>query len=133
MAYAKQTFSVEETLTSTKLNQVSDNIEYMIRSLVPGRKFATGKIQLTFDGSSPVRSGQVTFATDAEDGDPGFTSPPIVLVSFDWSTGDALDVSDVCECYSRVVTTTDCDVVVVCGSIPGNTSKRTIRWIAIGV
>lgn len=140
MSYSKQTFSVEEVLTSTKLNQVSDNIEFMIRSLVSGRKMAHGAKQVTFNGTDSFATAAVVFASDAIDGDPSFTSTPFILVQLHRASGDSgLSITGAITTFSADVYesntgfTAQIDTFTAGGGVPANGETLSVRWWAFGV
>ncbi len=87
----------DELITSTKLNQMVDNSEnhekYKLAvsgdSRPANSRIARGSKQLTITASpgGPYIQ-QITFATDASDGDPVFTSAPMVWCQLSVESGD---------------------------------------------
>lgn len=86
-AYSKPTWSSEELVTSTKLNQMVDNTEHNYKykpELGPdapsGVKIACGQKAVVFNNESS-KSATVTFATDSDHGDPGFSNTPRIVIT----------------------------------------------------
>lgn len=140
MAFLKQIFNFGEVATSTKMNQVSDNIDFMIRSLVAGRKMAHGVAQVTFDGVSTFATKVVTFATDAIDGDPAFTAAPFIVVQMHRASGDsglaitgATTTNTADSNESSTGFTAQVDTFTAGGGVPANGNTISVRWWAFGV
>ncbi len=135
--YSKPTWSTEEQVKSTKLNQMVDNTEHNYKykpELGPdapaGVKMATGKKTVTLPASSsgPV-AFTVTFATDSLYGDPAFTQPPVVTASIKQITsGTILDVTIVL----YAVTGTQFTLYIIPYTVPSADTNYEIHFIAVG-
>lgn len=79
MAYSKKTWATEEEITSTGLNQMSDNIELGLRGLVADRQYAIVQKTIDLDGTTNGFTETITFSSDCEDGDPNFAVAPFVV------------------------------------------------------
>lgn len=139
MAYSKKTWASNELVTATGLNLVSDNIEFHVRSLVSGRKIAFGVKEITWPGNHSPGTGIVTFATDANDGDPGFTNAPFVIAGrIDIATtslpiGTRLEIivrgdGDITNTYAYI----DSYAFDAASGLPQNGDKSSFWWVAIG-
>lgn len=87
-AYNKSTWSAEELVTSTKLNQMVDNTDHNYKykpELGPNApttnplRLARGTKRITFGSSEGSKAVTVTFSTEAEDGNPGFANTPKIV------------------------------------------------------
>jgi len=86
--YNKQTWSSEELITSTKLNQMVDNSDHNYKykpELGPDAptsnpiKIARGTKRITLLASDTGRVDTVTFSTEAADGNPSFINAPKII------------------------------------------------------
>lgn len=128
--YNKKTWTTEELATSTGLNQMSDNIELALRNKNSDIELATGTWEGTFNGSINAVSTTITFATDADDGDPGFTAAPLLWAQFILSSGT--EPIDVCDIQFTSITATTAVVSIRAQNIPLSGRTRKIRWFALG-
>lgn len=79
MAYSEKTWATEEEITSTGLNQMSENISLALRGLTADRSYALVRLTIDLDGTTNGFTQAITFATDCVDGDPEFSAAPFVV------------------------------------------------------
>lgn len=135
--YNKKTWTTEEEATSTGLNQVSDNVELCLRGLVSDRKYAMGISQVTFAGGTNAATVDVTFSTDAEDGDPDFSSTPFIWCQL-YNNGDTgLDVSASVDTFPSLVTSegfrANVNTYNSPSTYPSSGKTISVKWLAVGV
>ncbi len=129
-----------ELVSDTKLNQMLNNIDHNYKySPKMGPDFAgtypkIARGQVTFVWSSETsKQTTVTFATDSDDGDPGFTTIPRIIIAQEYRSGDSSPVS--CQSWGRVSdpSTTQFTIYVVSDE-HGTTISGTqrVNWIALG-
>lgn len=125
--YSKKTWASQEVVTSTGLNQMSDNQELALRGLGSDKIYAKGKKDVVFS-SEWLKAATITFATDADDGDPGFSSAPVLIASLEHS-GSKWDLGF----YMTAITATTASIEVAAAiTTPLLTETVTVHWIAIG-
>lgn len=87
--YNKQTWSSEEQISSTKLNQMVDNTDHNYKYKAelgpdaptnPIIREAIGQVTITLNSES-TKEVVVTFATDSDHGNPGFSSEPRIFLT----------------------------------------------------
>jgi hypothetical protein len=125
--YSKKTWASQEVVTSTGLNQMSDNIELALRGLGSDKIYAKGKKNLVFSNEY-FKLGTITFATDADDGDPGFSAAPVLLASLEHTgTNGSLGF------YMTAITATTASIRVEgANTTPLVSETVKVHWVAIG-
>jgi hypothetical protein len=131
-----------ELVSDTKLNQMKDNTEHNYKYKPEGGpdigsdnyKIAHGIADITYPGGTGFQSITVTFATDSDFGDPGFTTAPLVVVGDMVSpTGLSVTAGNIDCPYVGDITSTECKIYSNINGNPDANDIRRISWIAIGV
>lgn len=87
MAYNKVTVATETEVKSDDINQISDNIELCGRGAEADHLYCYGTKQMTIANGGTADEEAVTFATEAENGDPGFGSAPKITFGLERVSG----------------------------------------------
>jgi uncharacterized protein YegP (UPF0339 family) len=130
MAFQDVTWSNGEVVDSSKLNQMHTNAKHALRSVNQNYELATGTKEVTYPGSTDTVLESIVFATEADDGDPGFTATPIIWIQIIESTGTS--PSSAINTFMVDPTSTGFDLQVRTQDIPPSGRKVNTRWFALG-
>lgn len=138
MPYSKKTWVTEELITSNGLNQMSDNIEYMLRMGNNKYVVARGIKAVTFGGVSNTALATINFASDADDGDPGFAAADYhvfaqlyvnsTLTTLPWSGSNIVEL----EVLHNPPSVSQFGITLRCNNTPSAGHGKYIQWMAIG-
>lgn len=135
-AYSEPADWDNELVTDTKLNQMKDNTHHNYKYKLatgdgtPNLKMARGVKQFTISTGNFTGSATITFATDADDGDPAFSNTPRITYGLEYVSGAFS--SGGYNFWFRNLTTTTFEMLL--SSDTAHAADLTVRvhWQAIG-
>ena len=138
--YNKSSWSSEQLVTSTKLNQMVDNTDHNYKykpELGPDAstsiptKIARGTKRFNFGASDGSQTATITFATDSDDGDPGFSNAPRIICNLSDLENEPslLALAEICA-FGK--TNTLFKIFISRGSGTGE-YWYDVDWLAIGI
>jgi len=135
-AYGDLGWTSEEQITSTKLDGMCDNAEFLKKYKLGTPQdadaniiMAYGKKSITGGGGVGLPTTRVTFATDSLGGDPEFSAAPVILITLEQTGSGTLHLME--DYIIEDVLATSFDIWITMDTATSETYN--LHWIAIGV